>query len=178
MVAIGKHFPGHGGVRQDSHFDVAEDPRSLAELREHDLIPFARLAGKLDGIMPAHVQYIQADAQCAGFSRFWLQSVLRQELGFDGVIFSDDLDMAAAVKAGSVAERQAMALDAGCDMVLVCNNRAAAREALLALEQRQQPPNPRLAGMRRANASNASLAELASNDRAARIRSDILLHLQ
>lgn len=178
MATTGKHFPGHGSVVADSHLELPVDDRDLTEICARDLQPFRQCMPLLDGIMPAHVQYIHADAQCAGFSRFWLQSVLRQELGFDGVIFSDDLDMAAAVKAGSVAERQAMALDAGCDMVLVCNNRAAAREALLALEQRQQPPNPRLAGMRRTNASNASLAELASNDRAARIRSDILLHLQ
>lgn len=178
MATTGKHFPGHGSVAADSHLELPVDTRELVEICERDLQPFRQCMPLLDGIMPAHVQYVNADSHCAGFSRFWLQTVLRQELGFDGVIFSDDLDMAAAVQAGSVADRLAMALDAGCDMVLVCNNRQAAREALLALEQRQQPLNPRLPAMRRAREINATLSELAENERAVAVREAITKHLQ
>lgn len=178
MSTTGKHFPGHGSVEADSHLELPVDHRELIEICERDLQPFRQCMPLLDGIMPAHVQYVQADSQCAGFSRFWLQTVLRQELGFDGVIFSDDLDMAAAVQAGSVAQRLAKALDAGCDMVLVCNNREAAKEALEALEQRQQPINPRLPSMRRATENNASLAELATDERAEKVRAAIIEHLQ
>lgn len=178
MATTGKHFPGHGSVVADSHLELPVDNRDLTEICGRDLQPFRQCMPLLDGIMPAHVQYVQADAHCAGFSRFWLQNVLRKELEFDGVIFSDDLDMAAAAQAGSVADRLAMALDAGCDMVLVCNNRAAAKEALVALERRQQPLNHRLPAMRRARENNATLAELANNDRAASIRNDIMNHLQ
>lgn len=178
MATTGKHFPGHGSVEADSHLELPVDSRELIKICERDLQPFRQCMPLLDGIMPAHVQYVQADSQCAGFSRFWLQTVLRQELGFDGVIFSDDLDMAAAVQAGSVAQRLAKALDAGCDMVLVCNNREAAKEALEALEQRQQPINPRLPSMRRAAENNASLAELATDERAEKVRAAIIEHLQ
>lgn len=178
MATTGKHFPGHGSVAADSHLELPVDRRELVEICERDLQPFRQCMPLLDGIMPAHVQYVNADIHCAGFSRFWLQTVLRQELGFDGVIFSDDLDMAAAVQAGSVADRLAMALDAGCDMVLVCNNRQAAREALLALEQRQQPLNHRLPAMRRARETNATLSELAENERAVAVREAIRKHLQ
>lgn len=129
MVAVGKHFPGHGGVAADSHHELPEDPRSLQALREHDLIPFAALAGRLEGVMPAHVVYPAFDARPAGFSPSWL-GMLREDLGFKGTIFSDDLSMAGAHVAGGPAERAREALDAGCDMVLVCNDRPAAQTVL------------------------------------------------
>ncbi|QJQ94444.1 MULTISPECIES: beta-N-acetylhexosaminidase [Halomonadaceae] len=129
MVAIGKHFPGHGGVAADSHHECPVDARSLDELRQHDLIPFAALASRLDGIMPAHVVYSAFDDKPAGFSRSWI-GLLREELGFKGAIFSDDLSMAAAGVAGSAGDRALAALEAGCNMALVCNDRAAAIEAL------------------------------------------------
>jgi beta-N-acetylhexosaminidase len=131
MEAVGKHFPGHGGVKEDSHLALPIDERTEDQIREHDLIPFERMIHYgLAGIMPAHVIYSRIDQNLAGFSAYWLNGVLRHELGFDGVIFSDDLSMAAAEKAGSYTERARAALDAGCDMVLVCNHPEAAAEVL------------------------------------------------
>lgn len=140
MAATGKHFPGHGFVQADSHLELPVDTRTLDDISAADLVPFRALADRLAGIMPAHVVYEQVDAQPAGFSSFWLQTVLRQQLGFSGVIFSDDLAMAGAAMAGSYAQRAEAALSAGCDMVLVCNDRAGALEVLEYLEQRPAQP--------------------------------------
>ena len=131
MAATGKHFPGHGAVALDSHLTLPIDERNLTEIRQHDLQPFRQLIAEgLEGIMPAHVLYSQIDSQPAGFSDFWIKQILRQELGFDGVVFSDDLSMEGAASVGRFSERAKVALNAGCDMVLVCNNPTAAIEVL------------------------------------------------
>ena len=148
MAATGKHFPGHGWPVADSHYDIPRDERSLDEIRRVDMQPFAALASRLGGIMPAHVIYSQVDERPAGFSPFWLQQVLRGELGYDGLIFSDDLSMAGAHVAGEVESRVDAALDAGCDMGLVCNNRPDAERAVIHLQNQPRPANPRLAQMR------------------------------
>ena len=131
MAAVGKHFPGHGGVALDSHLALPCDDRDLETLRSKDLLPFQRLIDEgLRGIMPAHVVYPAVDSQPAGFSRIWIQHILRLEMGFDGAVFSDDLSMAGAAQAGDFVERARLAELAGCDMLLVCNNPDAAAEVL------------------------------------------------
>ena len=140
MASVGKHFPGHGGVQADSHKDLPVDHRPLVDLEWADLIPFARLIQRgLEAIMPAHVIYDQVDAKPAGFSARWLGEILRQELEFQGAIFSDDLSMAAAAVGGTYAERARAALSAGCDMLLVCNNRLAAIQVVEALGAEENP---------------------------------------
>ncbi len=119
----GKHFPGHGWVTVDSHFDLPIDERSFDTISQHDLQPFAKLSEKLDAIMLAHIVYENVDALPVCFSRFWIQDVLRKQLHFDGLIMCDDLSMQAVAKMHSYDDSARFALEAGCDIVLVCNSR-------------------------------------------------------
>lgn len=130
-ASVGKHFPGHGFVKADSHHETPIDERPLADLIAHDLVPFAALAkAGLEAVMPAHVIYPAVDALPAGYSRVWLQEILRGRLAFDGVVFSDDLGMAGALAAGDLVARADAAIAAGCDMVLTCNEFADADDLL------------------------------------------------
>lgn len=130
MQAIGKHFPGHGYVVKDSHLELPQDPRALSEIVQKDLLPFDDLQTQLAGLMTAHVVYQQVAPEIATFSPFWLKQVLREQLGYQGLIFSDDLLMKAAEQAGDIPARARAALDAGCDVLLLCNNDAAVSSLL------------------------------------------------
>jgi beta-N-acetylhexosaminidase len=133
MACCGKHFPGHGFVQADSHVALPVDHRTLDEILRDDAKPYEWLDLSLTGVMPAHVIYPAVDAKPAGFSRVWLQEILRGRLGFCGAIFSDDLSMQAALQSGTMEQTALAALDAGCDMVLVCNDPEKASTVLHAL---------------------------------------------
>tara|TARA_B100000686_G_scaffold309937_1_gene352314 strand:+ start:4877 stop:5911 length:1035 start_codon:yes stop_codon:yes gene_type:complete len=135
MEAIGKHFPGHGYIQEDSHTEIPIDNRSYADIEMDDLIPFRKMVNYgIAGIMPAHVIYPKIDSHPAGFSAVWLQEILRGELGFEGCIFSDDLSMEGATVAGDIVQRAEIAFNAGCDMVLVCNDYPATDKLLSELQ--------------------------------------------
>jgi beta-N-acetylhexosaminidase len=140
MEAVGKHFPGHGSVIEDSHHAVPIDRRSFEDIQLEDLLPFERLiTAGLAAVMPAHVIYPAVDERPAGFSPVWLQDILRRQLNFHGTIFSDDICMAGAEVAGNHTDRAHAALHAGCDMVLVCNNRKAVIDVLDNLKHSPDP---------------------------------------
>ncbi len=134
MQTVGKHFPGHGFVAADSHLDIPVDERDFVDIELADLLPFQQMIHfGMTAVMPAHVIYPKVDARPAGFSPVWLQQILRGQMGFDGVIFSDDLSMEGATVAGNIVQRASAALNAGCDMVLVCNKPESADELLRGL---------------------------------------------
>lgn len=172
MAATIKHFPGHGSVREDTHFDVAVDDRPLQALRELDLVPFAAgIAAGAEAVMLAHVTYPQVAPEPAGYSPYWIRTVLRGEMGFRGTIFSDDIGMAAAFSAGGIKQRIDAHLDAGCDVVLVCHpelveeslaavrDRAVAPDLLAGLMGRHAPGWEALLADRRHAAAQSRLAE-------------------
>jgi beta-N-acetylhexosaminidase len=150
VAAVAKHFPGHGFAQADSHVAVPRDERAFKEIARKDLAPYkAVIDAGLAAVMPAHVIYPQVDAQPAGYSAHWLQQVLRKQLGFHGMVFSDDLSMEGAAVAGGPPERARAALAAGCDMVLLCNNPAGLDELLESLKEVQLAQPERLERMKR-----------------------------
>ena len=148
MASTGKHFPGHGSVKADSHIAAAIDTREYQDIYDNDMQSFIQLQPLLNALMPAHVIYEKVDPNPAGFSPYWIQKILRQELKYDGVLFSDDLSMQAACVAGHADARIRAALDAGCDMGLVCNDRESACTALAGIENLPLPNQERLERMR------------------------------
>ena len=150
MAAVGKHFPGHGFATADTHHDVAKDERSQKEIFGKDVVPYRiAIQAGLAAVMPAHVVFTQCDAEPAGYSKYWLQEVLRGKLGFEGLIFSDDLSMAGASTVGGPPERARAALAAGCDMVLLCNDPAGQNALLESLKDVAPPNAERLERMRK-----------------------------
>jgi len=159
MAAVGKHFPGHGSVAADSHHELPVDDRRFEDILMEDLRVFRHLIeNRLAAIMPAHVVYPRVDDQPAGFSRVWLQDVLRGQLQFQGAIFSDDLGMNGAAVAGDMIARARAAQAAGCDMLLVCNNQSGAAGVLDAQQAAAPATQARL--MRMHGRQAPSLAEL------------------
>lgn len=142
MPAVVKHFPGHGGIAADSHIEMATDERDLEMLRQHDIQPFKTLLPHAKGVMTAHVVYAAVDNLPATMSHFWMQRMLREELGYDGAIITDDLCMQGAAVVDDIVDRAKLALEHGCDMALVCNDRSQAERVIDAISQ--QAPNPRI----------------------------------
>lgn len=147
MAATGKHFPGHGGIVADSHLEAPVDDRSWKTLYARDIQPFAKLSKMLDAVMPAHITFPSVDPDSVGFSSFWLNDVLREKLGFEGIIFSDDLTMKGADIAGGYVDKAKLALKAGCDMILVCNCPQGAVEVLSYMESANISQSSKLASM-------------------------------
>jgi len=140
MSAVGKHFPGHGAVEVDSHLGLPVDSRHFEDMLQADILPFSRLCqSELAGIMPAHIVYEKSDSLPAGFSPFWIKEVLRDRLGFQGAVLSDDLSMEGAAIIGDPLARAEAALDAGCDMVLVCNKPESAIQVIDGLKLVDDP---------------------------------------
>lgn len=142
MSATAKHFPGHGHVTADSHLELPTDSRTYAQLEQSDLVPFQALIAdnQLAAVMPAHVIYTDVDAEfTAGFSKVWLQQILRNKMGFDGLIYSDDLSMEGAAASGRPSVRAEKAKDAGCNVLLICNQREAAQEIVDTVRDNQWP---------------------------------------
>jgi beta-N-acetylhexosaminidase len=150
VAAVAKHFPGHGYAEADSHVAVPRDQRTFKEIARKDIAPYKQvIEAGLAAVMPAHVIYPQVDSQPAGYSARWLQQVLRQQLGFQGIVFSDDLSMEGAAVAGGAPERARAALAAGCDMVLLCNNPAGLDALLESLKDAHLAKPERLERMKK-----------------------------
>lgn len=139
MQATGKHFPGHGGVAGDSHTELPIDNRDFKTLWENDLLPFRLLKDQLAAIMMAHVLYPQIDNKPASFSKKWIQEILRKKINYSGAIFSDDLTMQGAEMIGDYLTRAQIALEAGCDMIIICNNRPQTIKVIDGLRYRIPP---------------------------------------
>ena len=148
MEAVGKHFPGHGGIHADTHLSYTEDLRSLDDLKQHDLIPFHELHNRLGGIMTAHISFPKIDNNIATFSKYWLQNTLREKMKFKGEIFSDDLSMKGTDFIGGIDHKVQKALESGCTMILICNDRSAALQALRFMEKQSTSQSTTLTSLK------------------------------
>ena len=153
MQATGKHFPGHGGIKEDSHIAEPIDIRSHNELMDSDLKPFIELKDKLSAVMTAHITYPDIDNVCVSFSEIWLKNILQNNIGFNGVIFSDDLTMKGAGNT-SMDEKAIKALNAGCDMVLVCNDSKGVNSVINCFEKEDIDLNSRIGMMQKTKTFN------------------------
>lgn len=162
MAAVAKHFPGHGGVEGDSHLLLPEDHRSRDELMD-DIHPYRTLIDDgLHGVMMAHVRYADVHQSIASMSSYWIKDVLRNELGFSGAVFSDDLSMAGASVVGDVEERARIALEAGADMILICNDRGSVGPVIDALGDYDEPASAARLPALRADRRKYAAAEYGS----------------
>ena len=151
MASTGKHFPGHGGIEEDSHLVTPIDNRSLSDLESNDLIPYRELVEVLDGVMTAHITFPKIDASVVSFSSEWIQTVLRENLNFQGMVFSDDLTMKGADTAGNYTNKAKLSVNAGCDMILICNDRDGAKEILKFFEENNIPKSEKVYSMLMSN---------------------------
>ena len=151
MACVGKHFPGHGSISEDSHLEKPIDRRALNEIENKDLIPFKELINNLDGIMTAHILYPDVDERITTFSKIWIKKILREQMKFEGMIFSDDLSMEGTNEFKSFYDKTKNAIISGCEMILICNNREGAKDALKYFEENNIEASEKIFSMLMAN---------------------------
>ena len=167
MASVGKHFPGHGSISEDSHVEKPIDKRILNEIENKDLIPFKELINDLDGIMTAHILFPEVDKNVTTFSKIWLSEILKEKMNFKGMIFSDDLNMEGANEGKSFYLKAEKAINAGCEMILVCNNRNGVLDASRYFEENDIVPSEKNFSM--LMAADVSWASLEKNENRNRI---------
>ena len=167
MASVGKHFPGHGSISEDSHVEKPIDKRILNEIENKDLIPFKELINDLDGIMTAHILFPEVDKNVTTFSKIWLSEILKEKMNFKGMIFSDDLNMEGANEGKSFYLKAEKAIKAGCEMILVCNNRNGVLDASRYFEENDIVPSEKNFSMLMAD--DVSWASLEKNENRNRI---------
>ena len=151
MACVGKHFPGHGSISEDSHLEKPIDRRALNEIEKKDLIPFKELINNLDGIMTAHILFPDVDERITTFSKIWIKQILKEQMKFEGMIFSDDLSMEGTNEFKSFYDKTKNAIISGCEMILICNNREGAKDALKYFEENKIEASEKTFSMLMAN---------------------------
>ncbi|MFL2754529.1 MAG: beta-N-acetylhexosaminidase [Gammaproteobacteria bacterium] len=172
MACVGKHFPGHGSISEDSHIEKPIDQRTLNEIENKDLIPFKELINNLDGIMTAHILFPEVDTRIATFSKVWIKQILREQMKFEGMIFSDDLSMEGTNEFISFYDKTKNAINSGCEMILICNNREGVKDALKYFENNNVEASEKIFSMLMAN--DVSWTDLEKN----KIRVEISTQLE
>ena len=151
MACVGKHFPGHGSISEDSHLEKPIDRRVLNEIEKKDLIPFKELINNLDGIMTAHILFPEVDERITTFSKIWIKQILKEQMKFEGMIFSDDLSMEGTNEFKSFYDKTKNAIISGCEIILICNNREGAKDALKYFEENKIEASEKTFSMLMAN---------------------------